>query len=356
MKGYVSRLAGLAACFLLSGPAWAQAPQNDSAGFGPGPFRVVSSPSRRLSISITQGLKPMRGVVLFPQPPETPAQHVVSVRLTVGGPNQQSREVMEADLSPLKKPVHAVHLRHQTGGPAVTQIELELSAAKLEHGEPAQPVRPLDPAERSALLAAEEYYEYNTPFFRGWMKEHKLLRAKDEKAADFAFRALRFLRRNFVYKIPDENYMKAKIAQRKTGEMGFFIAEKAAECWGLSRIYTCTLRANGIPCRQVSGFILPTKPKEPPGHHVRAEVHLPKTGWILVECAGAVTAKNAPLTDFFCARGDDMVLIDRGIGYQLPGPKTPGRIGTFTGFAIGKLDGEWTFPFGKWTIQDRAGR
>ncbi len=238
MKGYVSRLAGLAACFLLSGPAWAQAPQNDSAGLGPGPFRVVSSPSRKLSITITQGLKPMRGVVLFPQPPETPAQHVVSVHLSVGGPKQELREVLEADLGPLKKPVHAVHLSRQTGGPAVAKIDLELSAAKLEHGKPAQPARPLDPAERSALLAAEEYYEYNTPFFRGWMKEHKLVRAKDEKAADFAFRALRFLRRNFVYKIPDENYMKAKIAQRKTGEIGFFIAEKAAECWGLSRIYT----------------------------------------------------------------------------------------------------------------------
>ena len=113
------------------------------------------------------------------------------------------------------------------------------------------------------------------------------------------------------------------------------------------------LRANGIPCRQVSGFVLPHGPKEEPGHHVRAEVFLPQAGWILVEVVGTVTRKDTPLLMCFCTRGDDMVLICGGVGYQLPGPKDPGRIGTFSRFAFGKLDGEWTFPYGKWKIQDR---
>jgi hypothetical protein len=338
-------------CF-LSGMAQAQNPRSGAPALSPGPHRVVSTPSRKLSITITHNLPPTRGVVIVPLPPDTVSQRIVSFNLFVGG-KERLREVSELDLSPLKKPLRAVRVNQPTGGQAVVRMEVDLFAAALERGLPARPVPPLERAERAALLAAEEYYEYNTPFFRDWMKKHDLMRTPSERDADFAFRILGFLRRYFVYKIPDEKYMQARIAQRKTGEIGFFCAEKSAECWGLSRIYTCALRANGIPCRQVSGFILPDKPKDEPGHHVRVQVHLPSTGWILVEVAGAVTAKDAPLTTFFCCRGDDMVLMCRGVGYQLPGPKTPGRIGTFSGFAFGRVNGDWSYPYGKWKIHDR---
>jgi hypothetical protein len=201
--------------------------------------------------------------------------------------------------------------------------------------------------ERAAHLEAAPFYEHDTDYFRGWIKKHGLMRTKKETDLQFALRTQGFLRDKFTYQIPDHARMQARIKELGTGELGYFTTEWSGECWALSRIYTCVLRANGIPCRQVSGRRLDG------AHHVRAEVFLDDIGWVYAELAGCVTNKRAPLASFFGRGGSDMVVMNAGINFVLPGPKGDGRVGTFSGFALCKEAGPWEFPMGTWSLTSR---
>lgn len=318
-----------------------------------GPYRVTSTPSRKIDVVIEQSLPPFNGVVFFPVPPNTSSQRVRACELTVRAGDRTARATATTDLGPLKKPVLGVALPGREGGQAVVKLELELSAAKLEPGEPGKAPAPLSRAERAGLLEAGWHYEYKEPSFATWVGAQKLLRGKAESDRDFALRVLNFLRRRFEYKIPDGEAMRARVAELGTGDLGYFVSEKAAECWGLSRVYTSVLRANSIPCRQVSGFMLTDGAERRGGHHVRAEVYLDGVGWVLVEVAGAVTGRDQNLLQFFGHAGDDMVVMSRGVNYRLPGPAGPGNVGTFSGFAVGTADGKWDFPHGRWELKVR---
>ena len=132
------------------------------------------------------------------------------------------------------------------------------------------------------------------------------------------------------------------------GELWFFTSEWSGECWALSRIYVCALRANGIPSRLVSGWMLGG------GHHVRAEVFLDKIGWTHVELAGSITNKRAKLADYFGRGGSYMIVMNEGINYSLPGPSGTGNIGTFDGFVFCKKVGDWEIPHTKLIISNRT--
>jgi hypothetical protein len=332
-------------------------PANGQQTNGPvleaGPYRVTSTPGRKLSITITLDLAPMQGVVYFPLPPDTASQKVTACKLSVVSEKRKFQPIKAFDTGPLKKPLQEVVLKQRTGGQAIVELDIDLSAARLEPGEPEQPVRKLKASERTALTAADWHYEYETGSFRRWMADNSLKRANSERDSDFALRVLASIRRNLEYKIPDPKEMQDKITRLKIDELAYYISEKSAECWGLSALYTSVLRANGIPCRQMSGFLLERRPLRRGGHHVRAEVYLEGTGWVLVEIAGAVTDKDWPLLTFFGHRGDDMILIDQGINYRLTGPREPGNIGTLSGFAIGTASGEWSFPYAEWEVKVR---
>ena len=353
------RLSGCLFVLMLSAaPATADEPQTKApptagSALEPGPYRVTSTPARKLSITISYDLPAMQGVVYFPLPPDTASQRVASCKLSVVNGNRKLQPIKALDLGPLKKPLQEVVLKQRTGGQAVVELDLDMFAARFEPGSPEQPARKLKGPERAALTAAGRYYEYDSGPFRRWMTENSLTRAKTERDADFALRVLDFIRRNFEYRIVDPKQIDDQIKRLQISELVYYTKEKVAECWGLSSVYTSVLRASGIPCRQMSGFLLEPRPLRRGGHHVRAEVYLEETGWVLVEVAGAVTANRWPLLDFFGHRGDDMVLIDQGINYRLAGPRELGNIGTLSGFAIGNANGEWSFPYAEWEVKTR---
>ena len=202
--------------------------------------------------------------------------------------------------------------------------------------------------ERTGYTEAGLYYEHDAEPFRAWMKANGLLKGKNQSDVEFAYRLLAFMRARFNYKIADESYMRAKIKERGTGELGFYTSEWLGECWALSRVYACVLRANGIPSRQVSGWMLDG------GHHVRAEVFLDKVGWMHVELAGSITNKKANLADYFGRGGSYMIVMNEGINFSLPGPTGVGNVGTFDGFVLCKERGGWGFPHGTFVISDRT--
>lgn len=295
----------------------------------------------------------MQGVVYFPLPPDTYSQKVTACKLNVVSGNRKLPPVKAFDASPLKKPLQEVVLKQRTGGQAVVELDVDMFAARFERGDPEQPARKLKGPERTALTAADWHYEHDSGPFRRWMADNSLTRAKSERDADFALRVLEFIRRNFEYKIVDPKLIQEQISRQQISELVYYTQLKVAECWGLSSVYTSVLRASGIPCRQMSGFLLEPRPLRRGSHHVRAEVYLEGTGWILVEVAGSVTARERPLLNFFSHPGDDMVLINQGVNYRLAGPKDQGNIGTLSGLAIGNANGDWSFPYAEWEVKIR---
>ena len=55
------------------------------------------------------------------------------------------------------------------------------------------------------------------------------------------------MRAKFTYKVPDEDYQRAKIEERGTGDLGFWTSEWSGECLALSEVYVCVLRAQRHP-------------------------------------------------------------------------------------------------------------
>jgi len=301
---------------------------------------------RRIAVTVTHDVEPFPGTIMHPLPPYTASQRLVSWEMAVKTRKGTTKAEQGHETGPFRKRILTVAANPDEKMQLVLKLNIDLyqvpGPVKLGKTSPT-----LTEAERTAFTEVGPYYEHDSEPFRAWMKANDLLKKKKENDVQFALRLLSFMRTVFRYKIFDEEYMRAKIKERGAGELEFFITERSGECWALSRIYTCVLRANGIPSRQVSGRMLDG------AHHVRAEVFLPNIGWRHVELAGSITNKTANLVDFFGRSGGDMVVMNEGINFSLPGPKGVGYVGTFSGFALCKEMGQWEYPFGTWTMSDR---
>jgi hypothetical protein len=322
--------------------------QVEPSGAADSRLRLVVTPTRRLQAKLELAFEDFAGTVVVARPPDTCSQQVLRHELRID--LEQKTAVAEAgkDRGPLRKPVLEATVARRGNGKVVVELDMQMSTARLEHGNATTNVALLSKNERKALLASEWHYEHDSRGFRQWLHSNGLQRKRKETDRDFALRALEDIRASFVYRIPDPAQMQRRIAELKTDELGYFLAEGAGECWALSRIYTSILRANDVACRQVSGFMLDNQAAKVGMHHVRAEVHLDGIGWILVEVAGAVNGKGRPTGEFFGCAGDDMLLMCQGINYVLPGPVDGGNVGTFSSLALCDLARGWTFPGGNW--------
>jgi hypothetical protein len=312
---------------------------------GLGTIEAQEKPIRRVTATVTLDVEPFAGIIMHPLPPNTASQRLVSWEMIVKTSKGTSKAEPSEETGPFKKRILTVRADPNEKMQVVVKLELDLFKAPGPVKAKMPPT--LTEKEQIAYTDVGPFYEHDTEAFRSWMKANDLLKKKKESDSQFALRVLTFMRTKFNYKIPDDKYMRAKIKERGTGELGFFISEWSGECWALSRVYTCVLRANGIPSRQVSGRMLDG------GHHVRAEVFLESVGWIHVELAGSVTNKKANVAEFFGRDGSNMIVMNEGINFSLPGPKGTGNVGTFSMFALCKEDAAWEFPFGTWSLSDR---
>ena len=306
-------------------------------------------PIRRITVTVAREVAPFAGIIMHPLPPNTASQRIVSWEMFVKTSKRTTKaEARLPEAGPFKKPILTVAADPDEKMRLVLELEIDLYQAPgpVTVGRLAPT---LTNEERTGYTAAGLEYEHDAEAFRVWIEANGLVKGKTESDVQFAVRLLAFMRTKFIYKGPDENYKRKKIAERGSGELGFFTSEWSGECLALSRIYVCALRANGVPSRMVSGWMLEG------GHHVRAEVFLEQVGWIHVELAGSITNKSAHLAEFFGRGGSYMIVMNVGINYALPGPSGLGNIGTFDGFAFCKKVGDWEVPRTKLIISNRTG-
>ena len=335
---------GFAALVVACGPIWAEEVER----FPEGLFHLESKTSKKLSIMIELDVPPMTGSVLYPLPPNTPSQKVVHAEMALELGKGKVKGVKGADQGPFKKPYLAAAVNSAKPFKASAKFDIDFQQAKLAPGKAAKPVAKLGKNEKALYTQVEPNYEYDNATFKSWMKRSGLVRKKGERDIDFAFRVLGHIRGNFKYDFPPPKVLKAKVDALGLGEMGYFVTEQKGECWALSRVYTCVLRANGVPCRQISGRLL-----DKGVHHVRAEVHFEGIGWIHADPAAVVSFVKAPLAEYFGNGGDYMFVLNPGINFILPGPRGPGTIGTFSGFFLSRASGDLDSFAGSWKITPR---
>ena len=325
---------------LISGGALRSEQAADSTLL-PRPFHLEIHDTKRWDVTMTVRHDPFHGVVYYALPPDDRCQTILHVDLHAETKKGRVEAVPVADAGPFKKPLLKLEVNALAPFTVVAHVVVQFHYTELTPGAPKGKVAALGPLQR------REYLDDGWPdgkaraWFTQWMKTHKLMRGEEEEGA-FAFRVLKFMQAHFRYVIPDDLPEHKRMVARdpEMGEWRYTLGTFTGECLRISDTYCRVMRMNGIPARLVSGNFIGTGS----GHHLRSLVWLAGVGWIPVEATSAVSSPKEPALRFFGTWGGPMLVGNRNINYELPGPKGSWSIGTMDGLAFGAADGKWSFP------------
>jgi hypothetical protein len=304
------------------------------------PFHLESHYGKRWDVTFTVRHDPFHGMVFYAVPPDDPCQTIESVELYAQTRKGRVDAVRTADAGPFKKPLLKLEVQALAPFTVTAHVVVQIHHTALAAGAPAGKVKPLTPLHRREFMDDGWPDAKARAWFTDWMKTHKLIRGGEDEAA-FAFRVLKFLQKNFHYVIPDD-IPEHKVMVAKDPEMGewyYTMKTSTGECWRISDTYCRVMRMNGIPARLVSGNWM----SGDKGHHLRSLIWLNDVGWVPVEATSA-TGSPDPTMNFFGTWGGPMLVGNRNIGFELPGPKENWGIGTFDQLAFCTANGKWDFP------------
>lgn len=286
-----------------------------------------------------------------PLPPTTSRQRLVSVKVDkkFSRTNELSdlnREVLVGTFEELEP-----HKLSQRDNVVITYL-VEVTPRKLvlvEDGqEPAQPL-----AEKTDIyLGSDATIDWKSREFMKWLKSEKLLRNPDESALSYGRRLHQHIVRSGRYKYEGGTDKASIFAERSKGKI-------LGDCGDFSVLFTAACRANGIPCRMLSGRWA-TNTNSRGGlnagevkTHVYIEFFDPLVGWIPDDISGAVQSGSEfgadPRSGFVTMHFDSDLIIPFGAGQKvetqwllLPHafPEENGRLtaGTTHLMQIGKRD------------------
>ncbi len=293
---------------VLAAIAFGMSSDGDTAPFQ-GPYRIERGKPRVGRVTLTQGFA-MPGVsigewwVVVADPPSHEGQSANGAEIqVVGAPNAEVGRLREEGAR--RQSVLSAHWfsDHPALAEAkvVTSYDLTLIPRRLVEGEPDAAVPPLPPGERTASLRSAGLIDHASNEFRRWMKEKGLIRGKDERDLNFAFKTLETIARTHSYKwIANANPKPSVVCKRGWGE-----------CGALSYLFVAALRANKIPARALAGrwakSSAPGREVDSGTFHVRAEFWAEGVGWVPVEVSNAVSGRGLGLSRWFGYDPGDML-------------------------------------------------
>jgi hypothetical protein len=236
-------------------------------------------------------------VVLYPDPPNTDNQRLLSASLTADGTPASGASIRE--LSPYQRAVLMINFdaNDQTRHSIATfgHYSIALAPRQLVPGAGPELGSPLAAGDRQLYLSSSGLLDYRSSSFQHWLQSEELLRRANESDMDFAWRVFSKIRALYVY-----NYDSAQ--DRHASQL---CSTNRTDCGGLSIMFASTLRNSGIPARTLFGRH--TTSDKAPGDvrttygaaHVISEFYQPEVGWIPVEMSGAVSRKDADPLRFF---------------------------------------------------------
>jgi hypothetical protein len=149
-----------------------------------------------------------------------------------------------------------------------TTLTATIYDQQLERGSPAKAVPPLAPQERQKWIRPTETFDFDAPFVKKWMDDHKMWKGKDEPNLGFVHRVYKQLRVHLPYSTKDGG----KWVCSQILKVGF------GECCRHSIVTTAILRANKIPARTVCGLWAIDNKSQ--GAHCWGEFFLHRVGWV----------------------------------------------------------------------------
>lgn len=245
-------------------------------------------------------------LLYFPCPPDMHSQKLMSF-----GSNDAKFQ-KTAELSSVKRevlraliPASNSNLYNKISARCYYQIRL------LERGiapgpDNDKPARKLQtPAERLRYVSTSTSYDFQSPEFKAWLKNNRLLKQTAERDVDFAWRAFATIRKLYEY----------KYEQTQNRCVSALCQTDSTDCGGLSFLFIATLRANDVPARALIGRWL--KPDDQSGAaqneygttHVKAEFLANEAGWVPVDLSQAVSNKTQAQSEYFGKCSSDFVTL-----------------------------------------------
>ncbi len=307
----------------------------------PRPFHLEISDLKRWDVTMTMRHDPFHGVVFYAVPPDDRCQTILSVDLHAETKKGRVEAVRVTDAGPYKKPLLKLEINAAVPFTVVAHVVAQFHHTQLATGAPKGAVRQLGPLQHREYLDDEWPNDKARAWFGQWIRTHHLIRDGEEEGA-FAFRVLKFMQAHFRYVIPDDIPEHKQMVARdpEMGDWHYTIGTLTGECFRISDTYCRVMRMNGIPARLVSGnYFIGDK-----GHHLRSLIWLADAGWIPIEATAAVSQPKQPALNFFGTWGEGMLMGNRNINYELPGPKGKTSIGTLDALGFGAANGTWDFP------------
>ncbi len=185
--------------------------------------------TRRITVTVAREVEPFAGIIMHPLPPSTASQRVISWEMFVKTSKGTTKAELGHEAGRFQKPILTVAASPHEKMQLILKLEIDLLQAP-------GPVRvgrtvpTLTEEERAGYTEAGLEYEHEAESFRAWMKANGLVKGKKQSDIQFAAQLLAFMRAKFIYKGPDEDYKRAKIAELGSGELGFFTSEWSGEC------------------------------------------------------------------------------------------------------------------------------
>ena len=174
-------------------------------------------------------------------------------------------------------------------------------------GPVAEPVPPLAPAEQKAFTASGTLADFETPAFQAWIEEKGFRPKGNETEVDFARRVFLAIKAGGKFEFLERMDRRASVVCNKL----------SSDCGGLTAVFVATMRACGVPARQMVGrWAQPAKAEEKLAgrewhqEHVKAEFFAAGVGWVPVEVSAAVAYDRVPggLSRFGRDNGDFVTL------------------------------------------------
>ncbi len=204
----------------------------------------------------------------------------------------------------------------------------------LEPGTPGQPVASLNREEQNCYTRSGIDVKWDTPEFREWLKETRLIAIAGESDMDLAYRAIEWI----------ANHMKGDWIPGTSDDP----LETARRGWGhcgpISNLFIAICRANGIPARTAGGRFLSENPpldwqeyKDPLQDHCKTEFYAKGIGWI--PCDPALSLGSKDITPYFGHDNGRFVTMNFGallingvpLGFQVPQALFSKASGSFEG-------------------------
>jgi transglutaminase-like putative cysteine protease len=259
-----------------------------------------------------------RWTAFFPDPPELPSQGRVKTTTSPASKVMAEKSLLARKVRMVDVPV----AKPAPGGRLAVRIDINATLrsrklVSLAGSETPPTVALLSASEKKYYSAPSPTVDFDAKPFQKWLDEKSLRRATGGSPLELATRTLEVLRADFVYRY---DALEKKQASAVCGRTG-------TDCGGMTNLFVGVMRANDIPARMLVGRLaLPRKPGstsrdwEYDRPHARAEVYVVGIGWVPVDPAYAVAAKEKPVTAFLGDDPGDLLVLHVDLDLRLPFP------------------------------------